>query len=162
MVGPGEPAHFECAVDANPLTPHTIKWEGPAPNYDMDAKTKTTAGAPAQKSGPGRVENVGVVLLTVLNATKEDSGPFTCVARNGIGTTEVRNGTFLLVRRKSVSFFIYTSDQDMNMYVRVRISTTHKAIALSLDRFFSISLLSCTDFQVINIVCVCSPEEEEG
>lgn len=103
MVGPGEPAQFECAVDANPLTPHTINWEGPTPNYDMAAKTKIGAGVPVQKNnGRGGVENVGVVLLTVLNATKEDSGPFTCVARNGIGSGEVRNSTFLLVRRKSI------------------------------------------------------------
>jgi hypothetical protein len=42
----------------------------------------------------------GVVLLTVLNATAEDSGLFWCVADNGIGGRQVRNATFLLVRRK--------------------------------------------------------------
>jgi hypothetical protein len=42
----------------------------------------------------------GVVLLTVLNATAEDSGLFWCVANNGIGGKEVRNATYLLVRRK--------------------------------------------------------------
>jgi len=47
----------------------------------------------------------GVVLLTVLNATAEDSGLFWCVANNGIGGKEVRNATYLLVRRKF--FLIY-------------------------------------------------------
>lgn len=46
----------------------------------------------------------GVVLLTVLNATAEDSGLFWCVANNGIGGKEVRNATYLLVRRESLSF----------------------------------------------------------
>ena len=44
--------------------------------------------------------NMGVVLLTVLNATSDDSGLFWCVADNGIGGKPVRNATLLLVRRK--------------------------------------------------------------
>ena len=47
-------------------------------------------------------ENVGVVLLTVLNATAEDSGEFACVASNGIGGKASRNVSFLLVRRKFI------------------------------------------------------------
>lgn len=43
---------------------------------------------------------MGVVLLTVLNATSDDSGLFWCVADNGIGGKPVRNATLLLVRRK--------------------------------------------------------------
>ena len=44
--------------------------------------------------------NMGVVLLTVLNATSDDSGLFWCVADNGVGGKTVRNATLLLVRRK--------------------------------------------------------------
>jgi hypothetical protein len=43
-VGEGDPAHFECAVSANPFTPETIRWE--RNNYDMLARTVTTPGAP--------------------------------------------------------------------------------------------------------------------
>ncbi len=46
-------------------------------------------------------QNIGVVLLTVLNATAEDSGEFWCVASNGIGGAAARKPAFLLVRRKS-------------------------------------------------------------
>ena len=64
------------------------------------------------KSGSGQLmhqqQHKGVVLLTVLNATAEDSGLFWCVADNGIGGREVRNATYLLVRRKfeSLQHFI--------------------------------------------------------
>ena len=44
--------------------------------------------------------NIGTLLLTVLNATASDSGPFWCVADNGIGNIEIKNATYLLVRRK--------------------------------------------------------------
>ena len=106
LVGQGEPAHLECAVDANPMNKNTIRWE--RKGYDMSARTKTTSGAPTstiQTSNsvnsvftPG--QNVGVVLLTVLNATAEDSGQFWCVASNGIGGSATRNASFLLVRRE--------------------------------------------------------------
>ena len=51
--------------------------------------------------------NVGVLLLTVLNSTAEDSGPFWCVADNGIGNVEVKNATYLLVRRKLIFNYVY-------------------------------------------------------
>ena len=100
LVGEGEPAHFECAVDAKPLTPKTIQWY--RSDYDMKTKTKTTEGS-SKKSvdDDGNPMNMGVVLLTVLNATADDSGKFWCVATNGIhGGEIVRKSTFLLVRRK--------------------------------------------------------------
>ena len=112
MVGQGEPAHLECAVDANPLNKNTIRWE--RKGYDMASKTKTTMGSPTSTmlstfnsnsvnslfEDDGQQKNVGVVLLTVLNATADDSGEFWCVASNGLGSTS-RNASFLLVRRKS-------------------------------------------------------------
>ena len=119
LVGQGEPAHLECAVDANPMNENTIRWE--RKNYDMNSRTKTTMGAPTntlfnsvstsksstvsslKSVNSGKTDdfsNVGVVLLTVLNATAEDSGQFWCVASNGIGGTASRNASFLLVRRK--------------------------------------------------------------
>ena len=128
LVGEGEPAHLECRVDANPLTDSTITWRRHEKGYDMESKTKTTRGLP----GPGQTirstqisgksatktvntqlgtdtnpdgSNVGVLLLTVLNATADDSGPFWCVAKNGIGNVEVRNATYLLVRRKYFIMF---------------------------------------------------------
>ena len=119
LVGEGEPAHFECAVDANPLTSTTIRWE--RPGYDMAGKTKTAKGSPAATksiySGDGGDDdNVGVVLLTVLNATAADSGMFYCVADNGIdGSRIVRNATYLLVRRKIICPF-YLSSAFMNRF----------------------------------------------
>ena len=92
----------------------------------MKSKTKTTRGLPGPGQSLGAIQlsaksdikkvnthlsslgpntppegsNVGVLLLTVLNSTAEDSGPFWCVADNGIGNIEVKNATYLLVRRK--------------------------------------------------------------
>ena len=115
MVGQGEPAHLECAVDANPLNKNTIRWE--RKGYDMASKTKTTMGSPTSTmlstlnsnsvnslfEDGGQQKNIGVVLLTVLNATADDSGEFWCMASNGLGSTS-RNASFLLVRRKSYAY----------------------------------------------------------
>ncbi|XP_059086903.1 synaptogenesis protein syg-2-like [Tigriopus californicus] len=104
LVGPGEPAHLECAVDAMPLGSKTIRWE--RDNYDLASRTKTTMGSPATTLDGNANSNIGVVLLTVLNATAEDSGMFWCVADNGIdndeGTPRVRNGSLLMVRHKPI------------------------------------------------------------
>ena len=125
-MGEGQPAHLECRVDANPLTDSTISWKRLEPGYDMKLKTKTTRGLPgsgqsvmsnamAETSGIKSVNtqlpafdsnvnsdgsNIGTLLLTVLNSTASDSGPFWCVADNGIGNIEIKNATYLLVRRK--------------------------------------------------------------
>ena len=89
----------------------------------MKSKTKTTRGLPGPGQSVGSIQlsgksgvktvntqlgantnldgsNVGVLLLTVLNSTADDSGPFWCIADNGIGGVEVKNATYLLVRRK--------------------------------------------------------------
>ena len=74
--------------------------------YDLQSRTVSTMGAPKiLLKRPKSVntlsqENVGVVLLTVLNATADDSGEFWCVANNGIGGQSARNASYLLVRRK--------------------------------------------------------------
>lgn len=39
------------------------------------------------------------VYFTVKNVTADDAGEFVCLANNGIGS-EVKNSSFLLVRRK--------------------------------------------------------------
>lgn len=90
---------MECAVDANPLvTKTTIKWTRVGdPDYPMETKTKTTEGVANVASD----SNVGVVMLTVLNATASDSGAFACVADNGVGQA-VKNYTYLLVRREFI------------------------------------------------------------
>ena len=122
LVGQGEPALLECAVDANPLNNHTIRWE--RKNYDMAGRTKTSMGSPTSMASSmlssssmvtsnsvnslfGSQENVGVVMLTVLNATAEDSGEFWCVASNGLGGQIARNASFLLVRRKLFFLLMY-------------------------------------------------------
>ena len=46
-------------------------------------------------------------MLTVMNATAEDSGEFACVASNGIGGKASRNVSFLLVRRKFLFRLLY-------------------------------------------------------
>ena len=96
LVGQGETANLECAVDANPLTLDTLSWRG-RPGYDLEGKTKTAMGS-IDPSKPHRRS----IMLTILNATAEDSGRFWCVADNGVGGQEVKNSTYLLVRRKSV------------------------------------------------------------
>lgn len=98
----GEPALFECAVEANPMTSHTIRWERRATKdsdreYRMDSRTETTKGLMTRK-------DEAALMLTVLNSTARDSGVFVCVADNGIGNREERNETFLLVRRKLTHF----------------------------------------------------------
>ena len=86
------------------MSPKIIKWE--RQGYDLQSRTVSTMGAPTiLMKRPKSVntvsqENVGVVLLTVLNATAEDSGEFWCVANNGIGGKSARNASFLLVRRE--------------------------------------------------------------
>ena len=119
-------------MDANPLTDNTITWRRLETGYDMKTKTKTTRGLPGPGQSLGSIQlssksdtkkvntqlsnlgpntspegsNVGVLLLTVLNSTADDSGPFWCVADNGIGNIEVKNATYLLVRRKFLFIFI--------------------------------------------------------
>ena len=105
MVGQGESAHLECAVEANPLKDGAVVWRRIGdPDYDMESKTETTQGSPFNHSQiyqRNDHKNAGLVMLTVLNATAEDSGAFACLAQNGVGgTSEVLNTTFLLVRRK--------------------------------------------------------------
>ena len=117
LVGPGEPAHFECAVDANPMKPESNIWFARAQDkspfvpgyldetkYDMAGKTKTTVGSPSNvrnliNGSTILDQNLGVVMLTVLNATAEDCGKFLCLADNGLGQVAERE-TFLLVRRE--------------------------------------------------------------
>ena len=103
-VGLGEPALFECAVEANPMTAHTIRWERRPTkdsdwDYRMESRTETTKGLMTRK-------DEAALMLTVLNSTAKDSGVFVCVADNGIGDKEERNETFLLVRRKLTHFFL--------------------------------------------------------
>ena len=109
MVGPGEPAQFECGSDARPMTDSTIRWErvgGPYDNddggpYAMSSRTHTAKGAPgaAMLALSRGSPHVSVLMLTVVNATAEDTGAFACVADNGVGRAE-RNTTYLLVRRE--------------------------------------------------------------
>ena len=69
MVDAGANATFECVSDANPAA--APEW-GRA-GYEMGAKTTT------------RMTESGGALLTVVDATKDDSGVFVCSAANGIG-----------------------------------------------------------------------------
>ena len=94
------------------MSPKIIKWE--RQGYDLQSRTVSTMGAPKiLLKRPKSVntletpqENVGVVLLTVLNATAEDSGEFWCVANNGIGGQSARNVSYLLVRRKYTKTYL--------------------------------------------------------
>jgi len=92
MVGPGEPAHLECAAEGAPNA--QMRWE--RAGYDMEGRTQTTAGSPSTSSSQQ------AILLTVVNATAADSGAFACVADNGVGPP-ARNLSILLVRRKSLN-----------------------------------------------------------
>ncbi len=135
LVGPGEPAHLECAADARPLNPGTIRWARggeDSDHYDFEGRTKTTTGTvnnvtsglAAAISGSSSV-NLGVLLLTVVNASAFDSGPFVCLADNGVGDVVVKNQTFLLVRRKFTALrFGKNRDTTDQFFVCLRWSCT--------------------------------------
>jgi len=88
MVSPQQNAQMLCVIDANPIKEDTAKWSRTS-GYDKVDSTRMEFV---------RVKNT--FYLTVLNVTEKDSGEFTCTVKNGIGK-EVKNKTYLLVKRKS-------------------------------------------------------------
>ncbi|XP_071744729.1 nephrin [Lepeophtheirus salmonis] len=85
MVVTGETAHFECVVDAKPITADTISWS--RVGFDMEGRTSMQNGTNSMH-------------LTVYNVSKEDAGEFLCTANNGIADMEDTKSTFLLVRQR--------------------------------------------------------------
>ena len=85
MVNPNQTAQLVCTVDANPIKEDTIKWvrEG----YDMTGRVKTMLDG-------------NTLYLTIVNATEADAGEFECVVNNGIGGGDVKNTSFLVVKRE--------------------------------------------------------------
>ena len=87
MVSPNQTAQLVCTVDANPIKEDTIKWVREGYDLGGGGRAKTTLDG-------------NTLYLTIVNATEADAGSFECVVNNGIGGAEVRNASFLVVKRK--------------------------------------------------------------
>ena len=100
-----QPLRFRLAGGDRVVDLHLVKaavpGEGKLVGDQMSARTQTAKGSPAAflalSSGSS---HVSVLMLTVVNATAEDTGAFACVADNGVGSQADRNTTYLLVRRE--------------------------------------------------------------
>jgi len=68
-VDPGNPVEVRCNVDATPLNNSTLTWK--RDNFKFEGRVRY------------RMTETGSV-MTLMNATREDSGQFTCVANNGV------------------------------------------------------------------------------
>ena len=88
QVNPQENAQMLCVIDANPIKDDTAKWS----RSGFDSSRMKT------------LRDGNTFYLTVLNVTEEDAGEFTCTVENGIGK-EVKNNTFLLVKRKRLKLY---------------------------------------------------------
>uniref|UniRef100_A0A1W7RA58 Nephrin n=1 Tax=Hadrurus spadix TaxID=141984 RepID=A0A1W7RA58_9SCOR len=78
-----ENAFLECVADANPISDGLITWS--RQDFDMLRTQQTAEG--------------GKSYLTIFNASRQDSGEFTCTANNGVGTEDTRMA-FLIVKHK--------------------------------------------------------------
>lgn len=87
MITPGEDAHLHCHVDGNPLLKKHVTWRHKGfKESDMKKRTKAS------------FKN-GTAYLDIHNPTKDDNGPFLCVANNGIGN-ESSKEIYLIVKCK--------------------------------------------------------------
>lgn len=89
VVTEGENAQLWCQIDGFPLGPEHMSWT--RPDFIFDKRTSTL------------LKN-NTSYLTILNATKFDSGLFYCVANNGIGN-ESSHSVMLIVEREYRLFF---------------------------------------------------------
>ena len=84
MVSEGSDANLECRAVGNPLTTTTVSWR--RAGFDMDGRTEQSTG-------------IGTAYLSVSSVTRNDTGPFECVANNGIGGESIER-TWLVVKCK--------------------------------------------------------------
>lgn len=83
IVDAGSNAQLECDVDAKPFNDDTVSWR--RPGFDM-SRTRQM------------IKDDMRSIFTVYNVSREDSGPFDCVARNGIGEGEAVKTANLIVK----------------------------------------------------------------
>lgn len=90
VVREGDVAQLWCRIDGNPLGPDHISWT--RPEFYFDKRTSILL-----KNNTSH--------LTILNATKSDSGLFFCVVNNGIGN-ESSHSVLLTVERKYYIYYV--------------------------------------------------------
>lgn len=83
IVDAGSNAQLECDVDAKPFNDDTVSWR--RPGFDM-SRTRQM------------IKDDMRSIFTVYNVSREDSGPFDCIARNGIGEGEAVKTANLIVK----------------------------------------------------------------
>ncbi|CAG7829633.1 unnamed protein product, partial [Allacma fusca] len=85
LVGPGEPAHLSCKIDANPLDESMVQW--------------TYGGVPLSNPRAELKFRDNKSFLNIDGVTKEDEGSYTCRVDNGIGQPS-NASIFLIVKRE--------------------------------------------------------------
>ncbi|KAK8779720.1 hypothetical protein V5799_018940 [Amblyomma americanum] len=84
VIDAGSNAQLECDVDAKPFNDDTVSWR--RPGFDMSRTRQMIKGDDMRS------------VFTVYNVSREDSGPFDCVANNGIGEEEAVMTANLIVK----------------------------------------------------------------
>lgn len=88
MIGEGEVANMECAVDANPLEASMVEWVHESSEKIAQLGDRVERAFQDNKS-----------YFTIKNVTASDAGLYICKVNNGIGDATNRS-IFLIVKRK--------------------------------------------------------------
>lgn len=91
MIGEGELANMECAIDANPLEASMVQWTHESTEKMSQLGNRAERAFQDNKS-----------YLTIKNVTANDAGLYHCTVNNGIGEATNRS-IFLIVKRKHTS-----------------------------------------------------------
>lgn len=86
IVDAGSHAQLECEVDAKPFDEDTVSWR--RQGFDMSRTRQLVKDRRAY--------------LTVHNVSRQDSGPFDCVAHNGIGEESVKTANLVVKFRPEI------------------------------------------------------------
>lgn len=87
IIDAGSNAQLECDVDAKPFNDDTVSWR--RPGFDM-SRTRQM------------IKDDMRSIFTVYNVSREDSGPFDCVAHNGIGEEAVKTASLIVKFRPEI------------------------------------------------------------
>lgn len=87
IVDAGSNAQLECDVDAKPFNDDSVSWR--RPGFDM-SRTRQMIKEDMRS------------VFTVYNVSREDSGPFDCVAHNGIGEEAVKTANLIVKFRPEI------------------------------------------------------------
>lgn len=92
LIGDGELANMECAVDANPLEASMVQWSHENSDKIDQLGERVERAFQDNKS-----------YFTIKNVTAADAGLYYCTVNNGIGDATNRS-IFLIVKRKPIFF----------------------------------------------------------